>query len=158
MGHELAERIEHAAGHGHGHGHGHGPAVGKLSGITVAILGVLLALCSALLGGERTEVIATMVEQSNTLERVQSLSVKYRTTLAELATLHALSPSQRELRHFQETLAKMKADASKIDARETLQVDALGESTRALSLMLQPKRSDMERTLASAKRYAESSR
>ncbi|MGH7328856.1 MAG: hypothetical protein ACREJX_10960, partial [Polyangiaceae bacterium] len=57
--HEIAEHIEHAAHGGHGD-----KGVGRMAGITMAILGVMLALCSAMVGGQRTDVIATMVEQS----------------------------------------------------------------------------------------------
>ena len=53
---ELAEHIAHAGEAGH---------LGKYLGITMACLGVLLALCAALVGGQRTELIATMVEQTN---------------------------------------------------------------------------------------------
>ena len=97
--HEIAEHIEHAA---HGDkGHGHGGGVGRLAGITMAILGVLLALCAALVGGARTDLIATMVEQSNTYGKYQAQRMKFRMTMTELATLHALSPSHTELARFE---------------------------------------------------------
>ncbi|MGH7284047.1 MAG: DUF4337 family protein [Polyangiaceae bacterium] len=146
--HEIAEHIEHAAHGGHGD-----KGVGRMAGITMAILGVMLALCSAMVGGQRTDVIATMVEQSNTYAKVQAQSMKFRTTMTELATLHALSPSHKELRNFDDLLTKMKTDAGKADGKDSLEVDAIGESTKALAAILQPKRSDMERTLDSAKRY-----
>ncbi|MEO8800799.1 MAG: hypothetical protein ABI551_23110, partial [Polyangiaceae bacterium] len=58
---ELLEQMEHAghaghSGHGHGGGGGHdagGP--GKAIGITMALLGVMLAFCAAMVGSERTE-------------------------------------------------------------------------------------------------------
>jgi hypothetical protein len=148
--HEIAEKIEHAAHGGH-----EGGGVGRLAGITMAILGVMLALCSAMVGGQRTEIIATMVEQSNTYGKLQAQSMKQRMTMQELATLHALSPSQHQLKNFEELLDKMQKDAGRLSKGDELTVDAVGESTRALAAILQPKRSDMERTLDAAKRYAE---
>ncbi len=92
---ELAEHIEHAAHESHGHGGGHEkkPAIGKYIGMTMAVLGVLLALCSAMVGGSRTELIATMVEQTGTSNQYQAVSMKYRTLMAQLQQLHALLPS-----------------------------------------------------------------
>lgn len=147
---EIAEQIEHASHGGH-----EGSGVGRMAGITMAILGVMLALCSAMVGGQRTEIIATMVEQSNTYGKVQAQSMKQRMTMQELATLHALSPSQRQLKNFEELLEKMQKDAGKLNAGDTLTVGAIGESTKALTAILQPKRADMERTLDAAKRYTE---
>ncbi len=75
--------------------HGHGDTSNPLSkyiGITMAMLGVLLALCSALVGAARTELIATMVEQTNTSLQYQAVATKHRTLLAQLQQLHALMP------------------------------------------------------------------
>src|SRR5579872_2222296 len=69
--HEIHEQIEHA-----------GHAGGKFAqwiGITVAILGVLMALCSAQVGAARTELIATMVEENGAKARFLTVSNKYRT-------------------------------------------------------------------------------
>jgi Domain of unknown function (DUF4337) len=94
---ELAEHMEHAAHEAHGHGHGdHGPkkaSIGKFVGMTMAVLGVLLALCSAMVGGARTDLIATMVEQTSVSNQYQAVSMKYRTLMAQLQQLHALLPS-----------------------------------------------------------------
>src|SRR5450631_3740524 len=91
---EVAEHIEHAA-HGGEHAAPHGtkPSHSKYVGITMAVLGVLLALTSALVGGARTELIATMVEQTGTSMRYQAVVMKQRTLLAQLQQLHALLPS-----------------------------------------------------------------
>jgi hypothetical protein len=91
---ELAEHMEHAAHEAHGHGGGDKkPSIGKYIGMTMAVLGVLLALCSAMVGGSRTELIATMVEQTGTSNQYQAVSMKYRTLMAQLQQLHALLPS-----------------------------------------------------------------
>ena len=40
----------------------HGP--GKLIGLTMALIGVLIAFCAALVGAERNELTRTMIEQT----------------------------------------------------------------------------------------------
>ncbi len=76
---------------GHAHADASNPT-SKYIGLTMALLGVLLALCSALVGSSRTELIATMVEQTNTSLRYQAVATKHRTLLAQLQQLHALMP------------------------------------------------------------------
>ena len=56
--HEIVEHIEHAA---HG-GHGAGGGASRYIGITMALLGVMVAFCSAMVGAQRTELIKAMVE------------------------------------------------------------------------------------------------
>lgn len=149
--HELAEKIEHAAHAAHG---GHDGGVGRLAGITMAILGVMLALCAAMVGGERTDLISTMVEQSNTYGKYQAQRMKFRITMTELATLHALSPSHKELAHFESVLAQTKSGpGAKVE--DTVTVDAVGKSTEALVAILQPRTDDIRRTLNASKRYGE---
>jgi hypothetical protein len=62
-------------------------------GITVALLGVLMALCSAQVGAARTELIATMVEEGAAKNRSQAVSNKYRALSAQLQSLHAAMPN-----------------------------------------------------------------
>jgi hypothetical protein len=92
---EVTEMLEHAehAGHGGEHGgHGGGKSIAKFVGITMAVLGVLLALCSAMVGGTRTELISTMVKQTNVAMRYQAVSTKFRMLQANLLQLNALLP------------------------------------------------------------------
>ncbi len=152
--HEIAEKIEHAAHASHGDHAGHDGGVGRLAGITMAILGVMLALCAAMVGGERTDLISTMVEQSNTYGKYQAQRMKYRMTLTELGTLHALSPSHKELARFEESISRDGAGPSSKGA-ESLTVDAVARSTEALVAILQPRTSDIERTMNAGKRYGE---
>jgi hypothetical protein len=100
--HEIHEHIEHA-----GHGGGAAGNLPQWIGITVAILGVLMALCSAQVGAARTELIATMVEENAAKTRFLSVSNKYRTLQAQLQQLHAAMPDP-------ETLAKMNAQIKKL--------------------------------------------
>ena len=105
-GHAGGHGDAHGHGAGHGDAHGHGDAkkdehggghgknpMGKYIGMTMALLGVLLALCSAMVGGSRTELVATMVEQTATGQQYQAVSMKHRTLMAQLQQLHALLPS-----------------------------------------------------------------
>jgi hypothetical protein len=92
---EVLEHMEHAGHAGHGdHGGGHAPPkLGKYIGITMAVLGVLLAISSALMGTERTELIARMVDKANVTTRYQSVSMKFRLIQANLQQMNALLPS-----------------------------------------------------------------
>ena len=84
---ELLEQMEHA-GHAGGHGdHGHGGGdqnSGRAIGITMALLGVMLAFCAAMVGSERTELISTMVEQANKWGIYQSETTKFRVITGDL--------------------------------------------------------------------------
>jgi hypothetical protein len=147
--HEVAEKIEHAA-------HGHGGGVSRLAGITMAILGVMLALCAALVGGARTELIATMVEQSNTFQKYQAQRMKHRVMVTQLATLHALSPSHRDLLVFEHRLADIHPSSGRPDGEDVAEMKAsLDLVTKSLVQILEPRAADQSRLLAMAKRYVE---
>jgi hypothetical protein len=97
--HEALEHAEHTAHAGHG-GHaahhedkGHGRQIG----ITMAMLGVLLAICAALVGSERTEFIATVVEQANVNTDYQASSTKYRMGISALRELYSSTPTLEEI-------------------------------------------------------------
>ncbi|HSY51763.1 MAG TPA: DUF4337 family protein [Thermoanaerobaculia bacterium] len=87
---EQSEHIAHAA-HGHDEG-GHGDPkqrLGTYIGITMAVLGVLLAFCAAKVGGERTELVQALVEQSNAHAQYHAQDVKHRVAVIALEQLHA---------------------------------------------------------------------
>src|SRR5262245_44352097 len=96
---ELLEKMEEAGGHGHG-GHGGHAGPGKMIGITMAILGVMLAFCAAMVGSERTELIKSTVEQSNKWGVYQAEATKYRVMEADFEMLHALTPNKAEVKKF----------------------------------------------------------
>jgi hypothetical protein len=104
MPHEISEHIEHAS-----HEHGPHANLARKIGITIAILGVLMALCSAQVGAARTDLIATMVKQNGAELRHQTVSNKLAMLIAELQQLHALLPDEKEF-------AKVEAELEKIDA------------------------------------------
>jgi hypothetical protein len=97
--HETLEHTEHIAHaghhdeHGHEHGHGHGHAgkapLGTHVGITMAVLGVLLAFCAARVGAERTELVETLVAQQNAHAKYQAQDVKHRVAVLALQQAHA---------------------------------------------------------------------
>ncbi len=116
--HEMLEHMEHAGHaehHDHGHGDGHKKGEGKKSiaryvGMTMAVLGVMLALCSAMLGGTRTELIAVMVQQNSVRGTYLAVASKYRTIIAELRGLHAFMQTDPE------AAKKAEANAKKIES------------------------------------------
>ncbi len=81
---EHAEHAAHAGGHNHESPNGkpHGP--GKLIGLTMALIGVLIAFCAALVGGERNELTRTMIEQTQAHSDYSSASTKFRLIMLDL--------------------------------------------------------------------------
>lgn len=90
---EHAEHIAHAGheGHGetHGNQHGKGDNFGTHIGMTIAGLGVLLAICSAKVGAERTELVHTLVEQQSANSKYNAQDVKHRVAFLSLSSIHA---------------------------------------------------------------------
>ena len=141
---ELLEHMEHAghAGHG-GHGDDHGGKgganTGRMIGITMACLGVMLAFCAAMVGSARTELIGTMVEQSNTLNEYQAEEMKYRSTLSQLQMLHALTPSQHEINAFEDQLKGVHKNSGAADSEDTAELKAaIALSTKELAAIITP--------------------
>ena len=136
---ELLEKMEHAAHAGQDHGeHGSGNT-GRLIGITMAMLGVMLAFCAAMVGSARTELIATMVEQSNTENSYEASRSKHRMMMAQLEMLHAITPSRAELAKFEDGLKGIHSKSGKEDTEDTAEIKAaIDVSTRAIVDILTP--------------------
>lgn len=147
--HEVAEKIEHVAHEQHGGGHG-SDNTGKFIGLTMAILGVLLALCSAMVGAERTELTKTMVEQANIYNEYQAASTKYRVLLGSVQQLYAQTPS----RHLTDELAA-KLDQMPIPAEQKPMADLQKAILRDMMMLLQPRKGEVEGFLANVARYDE---
>ncbi len=85
--HEALEHAEHAA---HAGTHDHEPTAGKshspskLIGLTMALIGVLIAFCAALVGSERNELTRTMIEQTQAHSDYSSASTKFRLIMLDL--------------------------------------------------------------------------
>jgi hypothetical protein len=162
--HELVEHIEHAkhasehpggGGHGHGDAHGHGGAgPGKAIGITMALLGVMLAFCAAMVGAARTELIATMVEQSNKLSVYQAESMKARVMEADVEMLHAITPTRAEVDKFEAKLMAVKRVSGKSDDEDTAELKAaIALSAKELADVLTPDPEDEAHLRNLAQRY-----
>jgi hypothetical protein len=98
---EHSEHIQHA-GHGdHGGGDHHEKKsnFGMFVGITMAMLGVLLAFCAARVGAERTELVQELVNQQNAHAKYQGQDVKHRVAVLQLQGLHAQIVAGANLDH-----------------------------------------------------------
>jgi hypothetical protein len=148
---EFVEEMEHAAHGAHAeHEEGsHSGKLGKHVGITMALLGVLLALCSALVNAERTELIATMVEQTNTSMKLQTISTKYRMLVAQLLQLQALTPDLPQFKEWEKESRKLVGEVSNPDLSRAVRIIRL-ENAKTLSAEL-PDYSDMLRFTNSIK-------
>ena len=155
--HEMLEKMEeagHAASGGHGHGGGGHAGPGKMIGITMAILGVMLAFCAAMVGSARTDLIRATVEQSNLWSIYQSESTKYRVMEADYEMLHALTPNKAEVKKFEEKLASVKRAGGKADDEDTAEIkEAIHVATLELADVLTPDKDDEERIESLAKKY-----
>jgi hypothetical protein len=76
--HETLEHAEPIAHGGHGehgdHDHGGDQSLGMKVGVTMAILGVLLAFCAARVGAERTELVEALVDQQDAHAKSQAVA------------------------------------------------------------------------------------
>ena len=152
---DFLEHMEHAghSGHGDGHGDGHkGP--GKSIGITMAVLGVMLALCAAMVGSHRTELIKTTVEQANSWGLYQAEAMKFRVMEANLELLKALTPNMEEEKKMDETLRNKHAHAGKEDSEDTAEIkDLIASAVDDLAELLTPDHKEKERFAKIALKY-----
>ena len=153
---ELLEQMEHAghAGHG-GHGHeGGDKGSGRAIGITMALLGVMLAFCAAMVGSERTELISTMVEQANKWGIYQSETTKFRVITGDLEILSALVPSKAEEDQLDATLRSKRSASGKADDEDTAEIkDLVASSLDDLADLLTPDQNDIKHFAKLAKVY-----
>jgi hypothetical protein len=88
--------VAHADERGHGGGSHPVPThscISTYTGITMAVLGVILAFASAKVGGERTFLVKTMVEQEDAHMRYVTQDLKHRIAVISLRQLRATLPS-----------------------------------------------------------------
>ena len=150
--HELIEKSHEAQEHEGGGGHGHG--MSKYIGMTMATLGVVLALTSAMVGSARTALIATMVKQTNTALEYQSLSNKYRLMQAQLQQLHALLPDPKEFKKTEDEVHSL-VEQSKGDPRSAVLAGIMTLQSKELLLTVTPTREDLMRFVDLMKQYNE---
>jgi hypothetical protein len=145
--HEVSEHIEHA-------GHESGQrSLARWIGITIAVLGVLMALCSAQVGAARTELIATMVEQTGASLQYQTVSSKYRTLQAQLQQLHALMPDPQFIAGTNAELKTLETQAKNLDTAQTIKVVRL--ETKKILNTVTPTRADVLRFSKLIRRHRE---
>src|ERR1051326_2149893 len=95
--HEALEHSEHAA-----HAGAHG---GKHMGVTMAVLGVLIAFCAAMVGSQRQELMTTLLDQSWAHSSWVAASVRSSMVASDLQKLHgqpgaAANPALPQLLHL----------------------------------------------------------
>ena len=147
--HEVVEHIEHAAHGGHG-----GGSSSRYIGITMALLGVMVAFCSAMVGGERTELIKSMVEQSTRMGTYQTETMKFRAMMANNELLKALSPEKDEIAKIETTLRNKRGAGGKQDDEDTAELkDLISSSVEDLADLLTPDHAVIVIFAKSAKLY-----
>jgi hypothetical protein len=151
--HELAEQIEHAHHHSqHGPSHGAGPT--KAIGISMAVLGVLLALSAAMVGSQRTELIKAMVLQSNKFGFYQAETMKFRVLEADFELLKSLSPKQDEIAKVEETLRTKRRSSGVKDDEDTAELkDLIASATEDMADLLTPDASELVRFRRISREY-----
>jgi hypothetical protein len=164
--HETLEQAEHAA-----HA-GHSGKTGTYIGLTMAVLGVMLALCSALVGAERTEIIKTMVEQQNAHAKYQAQNTKYRMVLTQLLAVHSSVVTPAEAAAVDSALdaiakkeapapaavpaAEAKAPVAAVvpaGASQEQLIEGLKIATHQITEMLSPGREDVLSLVAMSRKY-----
>jgi hypothetical protein len=114
--------------------------------MTIAILGVLLAVCSAQLGAARTELISTMVEESSAKAQYTAVANKYRMLEAQLQHLHAAMPDPEYLAKKDKEVRALTADAKNPDIQNGIRAAHL-ETDKLLNTVI-PTPDDVQRFLA----------
>jgi hypothetical protein len=146
--HEIAEKIEHAT-----HANGHAGS-GKHIGITMAILGVMLAFSAAMVGSQRTELIKTMVQQSNKWGVYQTETMKYRVMQADYELLKSISPKPDEIQKVEKTLREKRTQSGKADDEDTAEIkDLIASSTEDMADLLTPDPEELTRFHGMARAY-----
>lgn len=90
---ESLEHAHHIAHSGHAEGHGSGGhddhRLSRWVGITMAILGVVLAFSAARVGAARTELVQGLVDQQHAHAKYTAQDIKHRVAVLTLQQLHA---------------------------------------------------------------------
>ena len=87
--HQKLEQAEHAAHSAH-------VSSSKLFGVTMALIGVLIAFCSLMVGSERNEFTRTMIEQTQAHSDYSGASTKFRLVMIELEKQRARIVAARD--------------------------------------------------------------
>lgn len=151
--HELSEKIEHVAHQGHDSSHKGGS--GKSIGITMAMLGVMLAFSAAMVGAQRTELVKTMVLQANKWGLYQSETTKFRVIEADLEMLKSLSPTKAEVTKIETTLREKRRASGKSDDEDTSEIkDLIASATEDMAQLVTPDPKDVAHFKKLSREYA----
>ncbi len=85
--HEALEHAEHASHAGHSGHDDHGPkkgGMGKYIGISMGLIGVLIAFCAAMVGSTRNDLTKTLVLQAQAHSDYDAASTKLRVVMMEV--------------------------------------------------------------------------
>jgi len=150
--HELSEQIEHVAHHGHEPSH---KGSAKSIGITMAVLGVMLAFSAAMVGSQRTELVKTMVLQASKWGFYQAETTKYRVIQADLELLKSLSPTKAEVAKMQATLREKRRASGKADDEDTAEIkELIASATEDMAQLVTPDAKEVVRFKKMAQEYA----
>ncbi len=150
--HELTEQIEHVAHQGHDPSH---KSSGKLIGITMAILGVMLAFSAAMVGSQRTELVKTMVLQSNKWGLYQAETTKFRVIEADLEMLKSLTPTKAEVAKMENTLREKRRASGKADDEDTSELkELIASAAEDMAQLVTPDPKELTRFKKIAQEYS----
>jgi hypothetical protein len=146
VAHEVSEHIEHAA-----HEPGHQGNLTRWIGLTIAVVGVLMALSAAEVGAARTDLIATMVDENGAKNEYQTVSTKYRTLQAVLQHLHAAMPELKLMEDADKDLTALTAEVKNPDTAQGIKATRL-ETKKVLSAVI-PTGEDVTRFMKLVERH-----
>jgi len=150
--HEHSEKIEELTHHG---GHGSHKGNSRSIGITMAILGVMLAFSAAMVGTQRTELVKTMVLQSSKWGLYQAETTKFRVMEADLEMLKSLSPTKAEVAKMEATLREKRRASGKSDDEDTAEIkELIASATEDMAQLVTPDTKDVVRFKKIANEYA----
>jgi len=141
---EQLERVERAS---------HAGKFGLYVGVTLAVLGVLLAFSAAMVGRERTEQIAAMVDQTKASMKHNGLSMKYRLLVAQLRQIHAQEIDPENYKKWDAESKKLASSIANADLAKVVRIVRL-ENAKTLDAEVPPE-SDVIKFAALAKAVKE---
>ena len=121
--------LEHAESIGHAGGHSsHGPSSNaRKFGVTMALIAVLVAFCAAMVGGERNDMMRSMIQQAQAQSLYSGASTKYRIVMTNIEQLRYSAsndaPAKRYLQLYTDYEAERKLTKNIADTYQPL-IDA----------------------------------
>lgn len=111
----------------------------KPIGVTMAILGVALAICSSMVGSNSTDLIRTMVDQSNKIGFYHTETMKFRVAQGNYELLKSITPKPDEVREVEQTLRNKRKPSGSLDSEDTAELkDLIASSTEDMADFLTP--------------------